>query len=350
MKIKILSAAAVAAVVTWSGAVLAANAPNDPYPKAAAALYEKAKQEGAVVVYTVWDVEHIVSILDAFSKRYPGIKTSYWQGRNPEIVQRTVTEFQAGKESVDIILSDNAPPVIRAAGAIQPYETVQKDFLVLHDPTMPVVSLQIQALVYNTKKLKAGDIPKNWDDVANPKYKGNVALDDPMRAGPLSSQLAGLKELWNNDAKYVGFVKGLKALSVPVHKSTSAMFRLVVSGEFSICEPALLHDAMEERDEKHSPVQIVKTAPPVVFPRYGGIYAKAAHPNAAKLLAEWLITTEGQAALDKVGREASRKGFSSKTSIEHAYGKGTKPIPVNDKGFMEDPKKWLDANVKPYWE
>jgi hypothetical protein len=51
-----------------------------------------------------------------------------------------------------------------------------------------------------------------------------------------------------------------------------------------------------------------------------------------------------------VGREASRKGFQSKTSIEHAYPKGTKPIPVNDKAFMEDPKKWLDANVKPLWE
>ncbi|HEY1373642.1 MAG TPA: extracellular solute-binding protein [Candidatus Binatia bacterium] len=350
MKMKILSAAVVAAVVAWSGAALAASAPNDPFPKAAAELYAKAKQEGAVIVYTVWDVEHIVAILDAFSKRFPGIKTSYWQGRNPEIVQRTVTEFQAGKESVDIILSDNAPPVIRAAGAIQPYETVQEKFLVLHDPTMPIVSLQIQALVYNTKKLKPGDLPKNWEDVANPKYKGNVALDDPMRAGPLSSQLAGLKELWKNDAKYVAFIKGLKALNVPVNKSTSAMFRLVVSGEYALCEPALLHDAMEERDEKHSPVEIVKTAPPVVFPRYGAIYAKAPHPNAAKLLAEWLITTEGQATLDKVGREASRKGFQSKTSIEHAYPKGTKPIPVNDKAFMEDPKKWLDTNVKPYWE
>lgn len=349
MKIKMISAAAILAALAWVGPARAA-APADPYPKAAAELYEKAKQEGAVVVYTVWDVEHIVAILDAFSKRFPGIKTSYWQGRNPEIVQRTVTEFQAGKDSVDVILSDNAPPVIRAAGAIQPYETVQKNFLVLHDPTMPVVSLQIQALVYNTKKLKGADIPKNWEDVANPKYKGNVGLDDPMRAGPLSSQLAGLKDLWKNDAKFTGFVKGLKALGVPVHKSTSAMFRLVVSGEYSIAEPALLHDAMEEKHEKGSPVEIVKTAPPIVFPRYGAIYAKAAHPNAGKLLSEWLISTEGQQALDKVGRESSRKGFESKTSIEHAYSKTTKPIPVNDKGFMEDPKKWLDANVKPLWE
>jgi iron(III) transport system substrate-binding protein len=227
---------------------------------------------------------------------------------------------------------------------------VQKNFLVLHDPTMPVVSLQIQALVYNTKKMKPADLPKSWEDVANPKYKGNVALDDPMRAGPLSTQLAAFKDLWKDDARFARFVKGLKALGVPVHKSTSAMFRLVVSGEYSLAEPALLHDAMEEKTEKGSPVDLVKTAPPIIFPRYAGIYAKAAHPNAAKLLSEWLISTEGQATLDSVGREASRKGFQSKTSIEHAYPKGTKPIPVNDKAFMEDPKKWLDANVKPLWE
>ncbi len=336
--------------VALGSVVLAASATDDVYTKTTSALYEKAKQEGALVVYSVWDVEHIVAILDGFSKRFPGIKTSYWQGRNPEIVTRVVTEFQAGRDSVDAILSDNAPPVIRAAGAIMPYETVQKDFLVLHDPTMPVVSLQIQALVYNTKKLKPADLPKSWEDVANPKYKGNVALDDPMRAGPLSTQLAAFKNLWKDDARFARFVKGLKALAVPVHKSTSAMFRLVVSGEYAIAEPALLHDAMEEKLEKGTPVDIVKTAPPVVFPRYAAIYAKAAHPNAAKLLTEWLISVEGQTTLDSVGREASRKGFQSKTSVEHAYPKGTKAIPVNDKLFMEDPKKWLDVNVKPLWE
>jgi iron(III) transport system substrate-binding protein len=344
-----MALAALWVTVAFGGVSLAASAPEDPYNKAAAALYEKAKQEGAVVVYSVWDVEHIVAILDGFSKRYPGIKTSYWQGRNPEIVTRVLTEFQAGQGSVDAILSDNAPPVIRAAGAIMPYETVQKNFLTLHDPTMPVVSLQIQALVYNTKKLKAGDLPKSWEDVANPKYKGNVALDDPMRAGPLSTQLAALKDLWKDDARFVRFVKGLKALGVPVHKSTSAMFRLVISGEYSIAMPALLHDSLTER-EKGTPVELVQTAPPIVFPRYAGIYAKAPHENAGKLLAEWLISQEGQATLDSVGREASRKGFKSKHSIEAAYPASVKAIPVNDKLFLEDPKKWLDTNVKPLWE
>jgi len=335
-------------LLSFGGGALGASAPADPFAKASSELYAKAKQEGEVVIYSVWDVEHIVKILGAFSKRYPGIKTNYWQGRNPEIITRVLTEFQAGKGSVDAILSDNAPPVIRAAGAIMPYETVQKASLLLHDPTMPVVSLQIQALAYNTKKIKPADLPKSWEDVANPRYKGNVALDDPMRAGPLSTQLAALKGLWNDDARWTRFVKGLKALGVPVHKSTSAMMRLVIAGEYALAMPALLHDVVNEMG-KGTPVNLVKTASPIVFPRYAGIYAKAAHPNAAKLLAEWLISTEGQATLDSLGREASRKGFESKTSIGHAYPAGTQPVPVNDKLFLEDPKKWLDANVKPIW-
>ena len=319
------------------------------FEKASSELYPKAKQEGNLIIYSVWDVEHLRVISDAFAKRYPGIKATYWQGRNPEIVTRVLTEFQGGQASVDSILSDNAPAVLRAAGAMASYETVQKDVLVLHDPTIPTVSLQVQALTYNTRKMKAGDLPKSWEDVANPKYKGMVALDDPMRAGPLSSMLAGLKEQWKGDARFNRFLRGLKALNVPVHKSTSAMFRLLVSGEYAICMPALLHDVIADK-EKGTPVDYVKSVPPVVFPRAAGIYAKAPNPNAAKLFAEWLISEEGQKTIDSVGRESSRKDFKSKTSIEMAFPKGTKVIPVTDKLFLEDPKKWLDINVKPIWE
>src|SRR5262245_35332883 len=327
----------------------ATAAAKKAFDKASEELYPKAKQEGNLIVYSVWDVEHLKVITDAFMKRYPGIKATYWQGRNPEIVTRALTELQGGQSSFDVVLSDNAPPVIRAAGGIQSYETVQKDVLYLHDPTMPTVSLQIQALAYNSRKTKPADLPKSWEEVANPKYKGQIALDDPMRAGPLSSMLSGLKTQWNDDARFNNFLKGLKALSVPVHKSTSAMFRLVISGEYNICMPALLHDVMEEM-HKGTPINYVKSAPPVVFPRQAGIYVKAPNPNAGKLFAEWLISEEGQKTIDSIGRETSRNDFKSKTSIESAFGKGTKPLPVTDKGFLEDPKKWLDTYVKPIWE
>ncbi|MGH7833284.1 MAG: ABC transporter substrate-binding protein [Candidatus Binatia bacterium] len=325
-----------------------ASATDPNFEKIKGGLYEKAKQEGALVVYSVWDVEHLVKMTDAFSKRFPGIKTTYWQGRNPEIVTRTLTEFRGGQASVDVILSDNAPPVLRAAGALTPYETVQKQQLIIHDPTIPVVSLQIQALTYNTKKIKGPDLPKTWEDVANPKYKKMVALDDPMRAGPLSTMLATLKDNWKDDARWTNFVKGLKALEVPVHKSTSAMFRLVIAGEYAICMPALLHDVIHEK-ERGTPIDYVTSAPPIVFPRQAGLYIKSPHPNAGKLFAEWLITPDGQSVIDSLGRETARKGAPSKTSIDRAFPKGTQALSPKDKLYLEDPKKWLDTNVQPVW-
>ena len=336
-------------VMASFGVASAAQSTDPQFEKIKTGLYEKAKQEGGLIVYSVWDVEHLVKITEAFSNRFPGIKTSYWQARNPEIVTKTLTEFQAGGSTVDVILSDNAPPVLRAAGALTPYETVQKSALTIHDPTIPVVSLQIQALGYNTKKMKTEDLPKTWENVANPKYKGIVALDDPMRAGPLSTMLATLKSVWKDDARWAAFIKGLKALGVATHKSTSASFRLVISGEYSIAMPALLHDVVSEK-EKGTPVDFVTTAPPIVFPRQAGIYIKAPHPNAAKLFAEWLITPEGQSQIDSLGREVARKGITSKTSIETIFPKGTKALAPEDKLFLEDPKKWLDTYVKPVWE
>ena len=300
------------------------------FQKLAKDLYPKAQKEGALIVYSVWDVEHLRVVTEAFAKRFPGIKATYWQGRNPEIVTRVLTEFQGGQSSVDVILSDNAPPVLRAAGAMASYETVQKDVLVLHDPTLPTVSLQVQALTFNTKKIKPAEMPKSWEEVANPKFKGMVALDDPMRAGPLSSMLAGLKEQWKDDNRF-------------------NHFRLVIAGEYAICMPALLHDVIEEK-EKGTPVDYLKTVAPIVFPRQAGIYGKAPNPNAAKLFAEWAISLEGQKVIDSVGRESARKDFKSKTAIESAFPKGTKAVPVNDKLFLEDPKKWLDTHVKPIWE
>src|ERR1700745_3990394 len=145
---------AVEKVVPKTAATNATANAAKAFEKVSKELYPKAQQEGSLIVYSVWDVEHLRIITDAFMKRYPGIKATYWQGTNPNIVTRVLTEFQGGQASFDVVLSDNAPPVLRAAGAIAPYETVQKDVLHIHDPTMATVSLQIQALTYNTKKIK----------------------------------------------------------------------------------------------------------------------------------------------------------------------------------------------------
>src|SRR5215475_12365580 len=94
-----------ATILVWRGGQAAEKPTKDAAPKAAPTaaasnatanaakdfdavskeLYPKAKQEGNLIIYSVWDVEHLRGITDAFRKSYPGIKATYWQGRNPEI-------------------------------------------------------------------------------------------------------------------------------------------------------------------------------------------------------------------------------------------------------------------------
>jgi ABC-type Fe3+ transport system substrate-binding protein len=161
--------------------------------------------------------------------------------------------------------------------------------------------------------------------------------------------LAAFKDEWKDDARWVNFIKGLKALNVPVHKSTTAMFRLLIAGEYSIVMPALFHDVVHEK-ETGVPVDFARGAGPVISPQQAAISVKAPHSTAAKLFAEWLVSPEGQAAIDAVGRPSARKGFKSKTSIENGWGPNVKPIVVSNKAYIEDARKWLDTTVKPVWE
>src|SRR5262249_51813658 len=76
-------------------AIAQARPEADPrFEKLAKEFYPKAKQEGALVVYTVWDVDHIRALTAAFTKRFPGINTSYWQATRSEVTTRTLTEYQ----------------------------------------------------------------------------------------------------------------------------------------------------------------------------------------------------------------------------------------------------------------
>jgi len=102
--------------------------------------------------------------------------------------------------------------------------------------------------------------------------------------------------------------------------------------------------------EKGSPVDYVRAVPPVVFPDYMVLYAKAPHPNSAKLFIEWVLSPAGQAAYTSTGRTPNLKGLEVASSLEKAWSPKVKPNATLDPEFVKDQKKWIDTFVKPIWE
>jgi len=314
-----------------------------------AALYQKAKQEGTVVMYSIWDVSDLNAFAQAFQKRYPGIQTQFISLQNPEIITRVGEEFRAQKQTVDVIGSDSAPPNLYPLGAIQDYQTLQKDSLIFNDPRMTVVSMQVQVIGYNTKLIDQPNLPKSYEDLTNPKYaKGGqfpTAMDDPLRGGPLTWMLIGLRDYWKDDAKWTTFVKGLKALNTTTFRSTGQMARLVIAGEYAICVPCLTQDILVGKTTGAT-VDWAPGLPPVVFPRFAAIYKYAPHPNAAKLLSEWLASTDSAPIWCSLGRTPARANVPCSVALEQMFPGGTGVISVNP---PSDPSTYINDNIKPLW-
>src|SRR6266508_2921129 len=71
----------------------------------AATLEESAKAEGEVVLYSSLNNEQIVTLVDAFKKKYPFIKPSFYRGTSDRVLQRVATEAKAGRFAVDVVTS-----------------------------------------------------------------------------------------------------------------------------------------------------------------------------------------------------------------------------------------------------
>jgi len=311
-------------------------------------LYSKAKGEGSLIIYTVWDIEDTVSLLSAFQKRYPGISTTYWQAKNREIQARVLQEYAAEQQSVDVICSSAAGRNLKPSGSLMPYITVQLDQLILQEPDNTVVNIAVGMVGWNTKVLEEFNLPppKNWEDVTDPMYKGLVCLDDPYRGG---GDYATLKDFWDDDTRWTNYVRGLKALEVPLYSSQSQEMRLVVAGEYAICNNLQSQDVISEQI-KGAPIEYTLELDPVIIsPRFASIYALPPHPNSAKLFVEWLLTVEAQLIFAEYYRTPNRKGVPSIVSLELLYP-DTKNIITQPEEWIEDPAAWVDKYLKPVWE
>src|SRR5437667_12085271 len=68
----------------------------------ATTVEDAAKSEGEVVLYSSLHNEQIVSLVDAFKKKYPLIKPSYYRATSERVLQRQRNEARPGRYAVDV--------------------------------------------------------------------------------------------------------------------------------------------------------------------------------------------------------------------------------------------------------
>ena len=274
---------------------------------------EAAKKEGQVAVY----ISGYDAILPDFEKEFPEIKVIAVTGRGNQLGPRLLAERRAEKFLADVSSTGANPNYqqFHLAKALDPIKPAlilpevtdqTKWYLKKHQYSDPegqyvfnyIGSATYGAVNYNTKLVDVKDFKSYWD-LLNPKWKGKITIRDVREAGPG----AGNTRFFYYHADLgPAFIKKLFG------EMDATLFRdfrqgpdWLATGKYAIC---FFCDA-DTLKQQGLPVD---TFGPRVFKEGGGLVQqfgtvallnRAPHPNAGKVFINWLLSRNGQIALQK---------------------------------------------------
>jgi len=305
-----------------------------------AQLYESAKKEKEITWYTShYDSETAAALCGGFEKKYPGVKCNYVRTTAQVAYQRLAQDQKAGIAQASVISSTDTSHFgrMKKDGWLQPYRPKNLSELVdafkaYNDPDDLFVATAagLVVLTYNTSLVPAGEAPKKWTDLADPRWKGKVSIGHPGFSGYVGTWVVQMKKLYGWD-----FFKKLEVNKPRIGRSINDTVTMLNAKESAVAAgPSAT--TLESR-AKGNPVA-------VAYPEDGailmispsGIVKNAPAPNAARLLMEYLLSKAGNEIMVKhfqdpvnklVKPAAGAKPLSEIKTIRPTYDEIEKGIP-----------------------
>jgi iron(III) transport system substrate-binding protein len=336
-------------------------------------LYELAKQEGQVTVYSI--SSRITAVKASFEKRYPGITVNAFDISSNELYEKVTREYEAGIYNADLVhIKDEDGAIYQEMVLSGKFNLYYPSDICAHIPekarkyAMPLY-VELSQWFYNSELYSAPPV-SSWWDLTKPEWKSRLVLQDPLSANTYLINFTAFVEnakLFEEDYERV-FGEKIQ-LSPGCPTAAHELIKRLVDNDLifesssdAVCEavgtkgqkgPGLLGWAASSKLRKNqsdgwvlAPINIT---PATSLQNQNNLYVvdHAPHPNAAKLLLRWMIGgTDGQA--EGFNPFNTLGGWSVRDDVTPA--KGNPPL-AELKTFEGDPN-FLYANVpdiKDFW-
>ena len=254
-----------------------------------------AKKEGELNIYTSAQSDDMGALVSAYEKKY-GVKVSIWRASSEKVLQRAVAEARANRNTMDI--AETNGPEMESMHREKILQAVKSPHLadLIPQALRPHgewvgTRLNVFAQAYNTKQVRKQDLPKRWEDLLDPKWKGKLGIEQED-----SDWLAGVMgEL--GEARGTKLFKDIVAKNgISVRKGHTLLTQLVVSGEIPLALTVYNYKA-EQLKGKGAPIDWFSIGTAIARPNGVGVARRAPHPHAAVLFYEFEISEEGQRIL-----------------------------------------------------
>ncbi len=266
---------------------------------------EGAKKEGTLVWWDKLQPGEAGHIITEFNKVYPFIKVAYYRSTGEGRAAKIEAEYTAGKLSVDLGSAEFSNYARwRNMGMMEKFLDIipgigkwDKRLYGKHGDWAYAASA-VHTPQYNTNKISAAEAPKSWEDLLDPKWRGQLGMVSDLKTW---MQFAVEDGGWGVE-KTTQYLTKLAQQKIIWGSGRTATHALMVAGEFKIDVEDNLDNFIGGKP-KGEPVEWVRSNPVVVAGAAQMLHKKAPHPNAARLFYEWLLSPQGQIAYENANEQ-----------------------------------------------
>jgi iron(III) transport system substrate-binding protein len=262
------------------------------------ATLEAAKKEGKVTIYSSQGLDQLNDLKAKFEKAYPGITVEVVRGIDSDLQPKVEAEKTTGKGIADVFVNASQPWVVDHSkqGYYTPVsgpafnEKIYDKATRIPEGTYWEVGAAILTFGWN-KSLYPKGIKDYSDLLASDLGGGKIGVINPAAQSIVDFYMY-LEENFGTD-----FVTKLAAQKPRIYPSSLPMGQAVVSGEIAV--GSFVQPLIDEK-ANGAPVEWALSPKSSWGARFWGqVLASAPHPNAAQVLANYMVTAEGQGAVQR---------------------------------------------------
>lgn len=267
-------------------------------------LIDAAKEEGKVVFYSVEPDALNNAIGQKFTEKY-GIPVEFLRLTSTDLTERFSAEQSSQVYSADLIQLVGSPIWEDDADWFVDLESAKlanwDDYpeQARHERCVDL-RYSVGGVTYNNQLVDEEHVPTSYEDFLDPWWKGKLLLTDP-RGTPAYMGWAAMVE----DKYGIEFLEKLSEQDFTLVDSATPGAEKLAAGAAYANFGAHLSNSTAIRNEGAPLDFVVMSDVPTGLATCMGIVAKAPHPNAAKLFAQWSLTKEAQNASCEVFEAAN---------------------------------------------
>ena len=260
-------------------------------------LEEGARKEGKLNFIHTFRGKLARDQVKLFEKRYSFVNVEMTDLGSQDAAERLIAEETAGRHLTDVLsLAVPDLPVILKQDLLANYPTpatrrIPKKFQGFIDKEnrwLPWYWSE-HGISYNTNLIPPDKAPKDWQDLCNPEYKGQVSFDPPE-----TRFMVGLYVLMGEE-KFKGWLKCMGENRPIMQRGHTQRMNLMLAGDHAVQGDNFLYvGAQAKKKDPKTPYAIVYSAPILAYAGAMVINKNTPHPYASALFSDWTLSDESQ--------------------------------------------------------